>query len=160
MGMSPYFTKLRTKIGTDLLLIPGVSVLIWDSNGRLMLVGDSTSGPWGLVGGAIEPDEDPEDAARREVFEEVGAAVKITGSRGVLGGSAYRIRYDNGDEVSYVSTAYDARIDSGKPLPDCDEVHGVGWFGPGEFATLNLGSFAAATLEALGILLRGRSVRS
>jgi 8-oxo-dGTP pyrophosphatase MutT (NUDIX family) len=155
MGMSPYFSKLRMKVGTDLLLIPGVSVLIWDSDGRLLLVGDSTSGPWGLVGGAIEPDEAPEDAARREAFEEVGVAVEITGLRGVLGGPSYRMRYDNGDEVSYVSTVYDARIDSGEPLPDFDEVHEVGWFGPREIATLNLDGFAAATLEALAILLRG-----
>jgi 8-oxo-dGTP pyrophosphatase MutT (NUDIX family) len=156
MGMSPYFAKLRMKVGTDLLLIAGVSVLIWDSDGRLLLVADSTSGPWGLLGGAIEPDEAPEDAARREAFEEVGVSVEITGLRAVLGGPSYRMRYDNGDEVSYVSTVYDARIDSGDPLPDCDEVHEVGWFGLGEFATLNLDSFAVATLEDLGILLRGR----
>jgi 8-oxo-dGTP pyrophosphatase MutT (NUDIX family) len=118
-----------------------------------MLVGDSTSGPWGLVGGAIEPDEDPEDAARREAFEEVGVVVKITGLRGVLGGSAYRIRYDNGDEVSYVSTVYDARIDSGKVLPDFDEVQAVGWFDPGELVVLNLDGFAMATLEDLGVLV-------
>ena len=159
MVMSPYFAKLRMKVGTDLLLMPGVSVLIWDSDGRLLLVADSTSGLWGLVGGAIEPDEDPEDAARREAFEEVGVSVEITGLRAVLGGPSYRIRYDNGDEVSYVSTVYDARIDSREPLPDCDEVHEVRWFGPKEMATLNLDSFAAATLEALAILLLGCSTR-
>jgi len=142
------------KVGTDLLLIPGVSVLIWNSDGDLLLVGDYTSGPWGLVGGAIEPDEDPEDAARREAFEEVGIAVEITGLRGVLGGPSYRIRYDNGDEVSYVSTVYDARIESGEPQPDFDEVHEVGWFDLREIGSLNLDNLAVATLEALAILRR------
>jgi 8-oxo-dGTP pyrophosphatase MutT (NUDIX family) len=156
MGMSPYFARLRKKVGTELLLIPGVSVLIWDSDGRVLLVGESAKGPWGLIGGAIEPDEAPEDAARREAFEEVGVEVAITGLRGVLGGPLYRVRYENGDEVSYVSVVYDARIDSGEPSPDFDEVHEVGWFGLGELANLNLDSFALATLEALGSPTHGR----
>jgi 8-oxo-dGTP pyrophosphatase MutT (NUDIX family) len=154
--MSPYFTELRSKVGADLLLVPGVSVLIWNSDGRLLLVRDTTPGPWGLVGGAIEPDEVPEDAARREAFEEVGVVVEITGLRGVLGGPSYRIRYDNGDAVSYVSTVYDARIESGVPSPDYDEVQEVGWFGPDEFSTLNLDGIAAATLDGLGLLHGGR----
>jgi len=156
MGMSPYFTELRSKVGTDLLLVPGVSVLIWNSDGRLLLVRDTTPGPWGLVGGAIEPDEVPEDAARREAFEEVGVVVEITGLRGVLGGPSFRVRYDNGDDVSYVSMVYDARVDSGVPSPDYDEVQEVGWFGPDDFATLNLDGIAAATLDGLGIFHHGR----
>jgi 8-oxo-dGTP pyrophosphatase MutT (NUDIX family) len=156
MGMSPYFTELRSKVGNDLLLVPGVSVLIWSSDGRLLLVRDTAPGPWGLVGGAIEPDEVPEDAARREAFEEVGVVVEITGLRGVLGGPSFRVRYDNGDDVSYVSMVYDARIDSGIPSPDYDEVQEVGWFGPGDFSTLNLDGIAVATLDGLGILRRDR----
>lgn len=151
---------IREKVGNDLLLIPGVSVLPWDSAGRLLLVRDSSSGPWGLVGGAIEPDEVPEDAARREAFEEIGAAVEITGLRSVLGGPSYHVRYDNGDEVSYVSTVYDARIDTGQPSPDFDEVHEVGWFSPGELMTLKLDGIASATLQAIGVLPEGRKVRS
>ncbi|HEY5265825.1 MAG TPA: NUDIX domain-containing protein [Acidimicrobiales bacterium] len=151
MGMSPYFARIREKVGNDLLQIPGVSVLPWDSDGRLLLVSDSSSGPWGLVGGAIEPDEEREDAARREAFEEIGVVVEITGLRGVLGGPSYHVIYENGDEVSYVSTVYDARIGSGILVPDFDEVHELGWFDPGEMMILNLDDFASATLLALGV---------
>jgi len=155
MGMSAYFATIREKVGAELLLIPSVSVLPWDSDGRLLLVRHSPSGPWVLIGGAVEPDEAPEEAARREAFEEVGVAVEVTGLRTVLGGPSYRVTYDNGDEVSYVSTVYDVRIDSGQPLPDFDEVHEVSWFSREQLAALNLNEFASATLEAIGVLSRG-----
>jgi 8-oxo-dGTP pyrophosphatase MutT (NUDIX family) len=152
MGMSAYFSALRAKVGADLLVIPGVSVLIWSDDGFLLLARESATGPWGLIGGAVEPDEAPEDAARREAFEEVGVKIEIIGVRAVLGGSLYRIRYDNGDEVSYVSTVYDARVDNGQPTPDFDEVQEIGWFSPEEMSALQLNGFATATLKAIEVL--------
>ena len=152
VGMSEYFISLRAKVGADLLVIPGVSVLPWDPQGRLLLMRESSSGPWALVGGAVEPDEAPEDAARREALEEVGVAVEITGIRAVLGGPLYRIKYENGDEVSYVSTVYDARINNGEPTPDHDEVHELGWFSAEQLSSLELNDFASATLHAIGVL--------
>jgi 8-oxo-dGTP pyrophosphatase MutT (NUDIX family) len=152
MGMSAYFIALREKVGADLLVIPGVSVLLWDDDGRLLLTREALSGPWALIGGAVEPDEAPEDAARREAFEEVGVVIEITGLRTVLGGSRFRIHYDNGDEVSYVSTVYDALINSGQPTPDLDEVQEIGWFTPAELANLELNDFASATLGTVGFL--------
>jgi 8-oxo-dGTP pyrophosphatase MutT (NUDIX family) len=150
--MSAYFTSLRAKVGPELLVIPGVSVLIWDVDGRLLLARETLTGPWGLIGGAVEPNEAPEDAARREALEEVGVNIEITGIRAVLGGPAYLIRYENGDEVSYVSTVYDARIGSGRLAPDFDEVQEIGWFGPEEMSALTLNGFASATLRAIEVL--------
>jgi len=56
----------------------------------------------GLLGGAIEPDESPQEAAVREALEEVGVQVELTNLRAVLGGPEFRFRYKNGDEVAYV----------------------------------------------------------
>jgi 8-oxo-dGTP pyrophosphatase MutT (NUDIX family) len=150
--MSVYFASLRAKVGADLLVIPGVSVLLWDDEGRLLLARENLTGPWGLIGGAVEPDEAPDDAARREALEEVGVRIEITGIRAVLGGPTYRIRYENGDEVSYVSTVYDARIDEGQPKPDLDEVQEIGWFSQQELSGLHLNDFACATLAAVEVL--------
>lgn len=43
-----------------------------DPDGRLALVQNDWSDGWILPGGAVEPDEDPVEAARREVHEETG----------------------------------------------------------------------------------------
>ncbi len=67
MAVSPYIAHIRHRIGTDLLVVPTVAVLPRDENGRILLVRLSDSGQWATIGGTIEPDESPEDAARREV---------------------------------------------------------------------------------------------
>ena len=59
---------------------PRVSAVVAcvDGDGRVLLV-KQTAGPfagaWLLPGGAVEPDERVEDAARRELFEETGYGV-------------------------------------------------------------------------------------
>lgn len=53
--------------------IAGVSVFVGDGAGRLLLVRHSYgSGAWSLPGGGMSHDEDPLDAARREMSEELG----------------------------------------------------------------------------------------
>ena len=49
MGMSPYVRGIRERIGTDLLLLPAVSVLIWDDDGRLLLVRGADTGTWQMI---------------------------------------------------------------------------------------------------------------
>ena len=127
MGMSPYLRGIRDRIGHDLILLPAVSVFIWDDDGRLLLVRGADTGTWQMVGGAVEPDESPADTARREAAEETGLEVRLTGIRGVIGGPRYRHTYPNGDRVAFVSTIFDARVVAGEPRPDEDEVTEVAW---------------------------------
>src|ERR1700722_20104538 len=127
MGASPYILRIRERIGSDLLLLPAVSVLIWDDDGRLLLVRGSDTGTWQMVGGAVEPDESPADAARREATEETGVEVRLTGIRGVIGGPRVHPAGPTGDWVGCVSTMYDARIVAGEPRPDDDETIEVAW---------------------------------
>ena len=150
--MSPYFARIRAAIGSELLLIPGATLFPWDEERRILLIRHEIDGPWGLIGGAIEPDERPDDAARREALEEVGVRVELTALRGVFGGPDYRIRYPNGDEVSYVSTLFDAKIIAGTPTPDMDEVVEVRWFTTAELVALELNSFTRASLRDAGVM--------
>jgi 8-oxo-dGTP pyrophosphatase MutT (NUDIX family) len=52
----------------------GALVAIWHA-GRLLLVKNSYLSYWSLPGGYVRSGEDPVDAARRELLEEVGIAV-------------------------------------------------------------------------------------
>jgi 8-oxo-dGTP pyrophosphatase MutT (NUDIX family) len=160
--MSPYLRGIRQRIGNDLLLLPAVSVLIWDDDGRLLLVRGADTGTWQMIGGAVEPGESPWDAGRRETAEETGLEVSLGGIRAVIGGPRFQHTYPNGDQVAFVSTVFDARIVSGTPVPDHDEVIEVGWFDPAELAhgerdapgsadDETLPELALAILDAVGI---------
>ena len=50
----------------------GAAVVCVDGMGRVLLVRHLATGTWLLPGGALEPGESPEDAARRELREETG----------------------------------------------------------------------------------------
>jgi 8-oxo-dGTP diphosphatase len=81
-------------------------------------------GRWELPGGFVEHGEHPADAARREIVEELGVPVRLTGVLGV-----YLDQYL--DEISQVLT-FVGTID-GAPVPDPSEVSEVRWFSTDEF---------------------------
>ena len=110
MAISSYLRALRAHIGHDLVLMPSVAVMIRDAAGRLLLVRNRDDGLWQTVGGGMDPDEEPADAAVREAFEETGLLVEPTRIIGVYGGPQFRLTYPNGDVVSYVGIAFAARV--------------------------------------------------
>ena len=151
MGMSDYMRRLREKLGNDYVLVPAAGALIRGEEGRVLLV-QHVDGPWQLPGGAVDPDESPEDAVRRECREE--ASIEITPLRivGAFGGHDYRSRYANGDEVGIVAVIYEAEIVSGMPSPGDDETQDVGWFTAAELETVDLRATSRSTLAKLGIV--------
>src|ERR1700743_1000663 len=99
VAMSPFLRRLRQTVGHDLLLLRSVAVLPWDEQGRLLLVRNVETDDWQAIGGIIEPDESPRDAAVREALEEAGVELELTGLRDAIGGPQYRHTYPNGDQV-------------------------------------------------------------
>lgn len=126
MPMSEYVQSIRDRVGNDLLLLPGVTAVIRDGD-QFLLARHAHSGLWSLIGGGVEPGEEPTDAVLREVLEETGAHIEITGIVGAYGGPPLEVQYPNGDRVSYVTTAYECRILS-PATPDRDEILELGWF--------------------------------
>ncbi|MCL2769157.1 MAG: NUDIX domain-containing protein [Solirubrobacterales bacterium] len=153
MGISPHLRRLREVVGHDLLLLPSVAVLVWDDHGRLLLVRDADTGLWQTIGGAIEPDESPHHAAMREAHEEAGVSVGLGRIRGVIGGPQFRMRYPNGDLVSYVPTVFDAHVVEGTPRPDGEETIDVAWFSPSELGVAPLTEFTRALFEAVNVVV-------
>ena len=151
MPAAPHIARLRAQVGNDLLLLPSVAVLPMDDEGRVLLVRQTDFGSYGTVGGAIDEDEAPDDAARREAREEIGVEVELTGLVGAIGGPQFRLTYPNGDQCAYVSIVYGARLASGAELtPDGDEVDRVRWFRRDELDGPLIGDFARSTFAALG----------
>jgi hypothetical protein len=55
MPISGYLHHLRTKSGHDLVLTPAAAAIIFDGQGRVLLV-KHTEGGWGVVGGEASLD--------------------------------------------------------------------------------------------------------
>jgi 8-oxo-dGTP pyrophosphatase MutT (NUDIX family) len=148
MGMSDYMRALRAKLGNDYVLVPAAAAFIRDDAGRVLLV-QHVDGHWQIPGGAIDPDERPEDAVVRECREEASIEIRPTRILGAFGGPDYRSRYANGDEIGVVPILYEAEILSGTPAPGDDETQDVGWFTAEQLETLDLRETTRATLRQL-----------
>ena len=82
--------------------------------------------------------------------------MELTGIRGVVGGSQFRMTYPNGDLVSYVPTIFDARVPPGEPLPDREETIDVAWFATDQLADVALSEFTIALLGDPGVAILGQ----
>ncbi len=99
-----------------------VAVLIFQDD-RVLLIkraGDPLKGYWALPAGFVEWDEDPQQAACREVLEETGLMVEVDHLVDVFHTP------DHGGLADIV-IAYAARITGGE-LSAKDDAEAVGWF--------------------------------
>jgi 8-oxo-dGTP pyrophosphatase MutT (NUDIX family) len=151
MAISNYLRRLRERIGHELVLLPAVCVLIWDDDGQLLLMREAQTGRWQTVGGMVDPDESPSNAALREAEEETGLMVRLERLRTALGGPGYRVYYPNSDVCSYVSIVFDAVVVSGELAGD-DEVAELRWFHRDEIGELELDPLNRHLLRDVGVL--------
>ena len=121
--MADYVQHLREVVGgEELLQIPSAAVALRDDDGRVLLARHAEGNVWVLPGGAIEPAETPADAAVREMFEETGLLVRLTGLIGVFGGTDFVVTYRSGHRTSYVMSLFEAEVAGGRIRPDSTEV--------------------------------------
>ena len=104
----------------------GVGTIVVDE-GRVLLLKrkkEPEAGLWGIQGGAVEFGETIEEAAKRELAEELGVRCEIVRLLGVTD----HIVPEEG--VHWVSPVFLARIASGTPRNAEPEKHSeIGWFG-------------------------------
>lgn len=135
MPSSPYVQHLRSQVGHSLLLLPGVTAVIRRDD-RFLVARQRDTELWSLVGGGIEPGEEPVDAISREVTEELGVAPVVGQIIGAYGGPALSSIYPNGDEVSYVTVAYACEIPRGALELEAAELIEVAWHDVHEISQL------------------------
>jgi 8-oxo-dGTP pyrophosphatase MutT (NUDIX family) len=109
----------------------GVAVIIRDDEGKILLERRSDCGWWGMPGGRVEAGESVEQAAIREVLEETGLAVRITGLIGLYSEPAGRIVTFPDNVVHLVDAAVTAEIVSGI-LTRSSESEELRFFSPQE----------------------------
>jgi 8-oxo-dGTP pyrophosphatase MutT (NUDIX family) len=136
MPMSEHLQQIRNKVGHDLLVLPSAAVALHDQEGRLLLGLHAEKKLWVLPGGLIEAGELPADGAVREVWEEMGLVVELTGILGVYGGEPLVIQYANGDRTSYVNVLFSGRITSGTLSADGQEILEARYFSHAELKSI------------------------
>ena len=125
-----YLPYLRKMIGHQECLSVGVSCLILDENGRILLEKRSDSGLYCRPGGSLDLHESVTDGVKREVYEETGLVLKNISLFMILSGDKCRITYPNGDITEYVDLVFISQVNS-KSLDqmklDCESTS-VGFF--------------------------------
>lgn len=128
---------------------PCSAVLVLDADGRVLLARravEPARGRWDLPGGFCGPDETPEECARRELHEETGCTIELTGFLGHV------VDVYGADGDNTLNALYTARITSGVPAP-ADDVAELRWFDPDRLPAAGELAFAN-TAEALARLAR------
>ncbi len=130
--MAGYILDLRKIVGHRPLIQTGASVLVEDSEGRVLLQLRHDNHCWGYPGGSMEIDEELEDTARRELLEETGIVAEELELFGVFSGKALHYIYPNGDEVSNVDIVYLCKKYSGTLKCQEGEVDELRFFAANE----------------------------
>ena len=115
-------------IGHHPLWLPGVTALVVDEGGLILMVQRVDNGLWTLPSGISEPGEEMAAACAREVLEETGIVVKVEDLISIQ--TVGPITYPNHDVTSYVDHFFRCRPTGGTAVVGDDESLAVGWFDP------------------------------
>ena len=150
VGREGYIKELRDLVGTMPLFMPSVAVMVRDGD-RVVAGRHRDVGMWVIPGGALEPGELPAEAAIREVWEETGLHVRLTGIHGVYAGTDdHRVTYPNGDVVNYAATVFDAEVVAGELHPETSELAELRWVDVDTLRTMEIQPWLIAVLEHRG----------
>jgi ADP-ribose pyrophosphatase YjhB (NUDIX family) len=96
-------------------IVVAVTAAVRNAHGDLLLIERTDNGLWALPGGAQDIGESVVQAAQREVKEETGIDVEITGLSGIYSDPQHVIAYDDGEVRQEFSLCLHARPLSGEP---------------------------------------------
>ncbi|MFE3516159.1 NUDIX domain-containing protein [Streptomyces sp. NPDC059166] len=126
MATPDFIREIRATAGHQLLLLPGVTAVVFDDAGRVLLNRRADTGNWSVIGGIAEPGEEPAATAERETLEETG--VRCVAERVVLTQALKPVQYANGDRCQYVDITFRCRATGGEARVNDDESLEVAWF--------------------------------
>ncbi|HWB68734.1 MAG TPA: NUDIX domain-containing protein [Solirubrobacterales bacterium] len=130
-----YLWRLRQKVGSDLLLMPGAMIALQRPDGHVLLTKRGDTGSWCLPGGAAEVGGSFAKTAIEELAEEVGveAAAEDLIPFGCLSAAeTHTIDYPNGDVTHCFALCFLLRRWRGEPTPDTEEATAVLFTAPDE----------------------------
>ncbi|MFS8199872.1 NUDIX hydrolase [Streptomyces sp. CWNU-52B] len=126
MATPDFIHTIRASAGRQLLWLPGVTAVVLDDEGRVLLGRRVDTGEWAVTAGMPDPGEQPAACAVREVYEETG--VRCVAERVVLVQALKPNTYPNGDICQFMDITIRCRAVGGEARVNDDESLEVGWF--------------------------------
>lgn len=118
-------------------IVVAVTAAVRNAQGELLLIERTDNGLWALPGGAQDIGESVVQAARREVYEETGVDVEITGLSGIYSDPRHVIAYDDGEVRQEFSLCFHAKPVSGEPRSSSESSQ-ARWVSPDSLQDLKM----------------------
>lgn len=118
-------------------IVVAVTAFVRNEAGRLLLIRRTDNDLYAIPGGALELGETLTQTVQREVMEETGIAVKVTGLIGVYSDPDHVIEFTDGEVRQEFSICFRADP-TGGDLRTSDESKEVLWVAPTDLDALNI----------------------
>lgn len=118
-------------------IVPAVVAVVFDDQGRLLVIHRTDNDKWALPGGAQDFGESLAGTVRREVEEETGIVVEPVDIIGTYTDPGHIIAYDDGEVRQEFSISYLAKPIGGQPRTSSESSE-VKWLTPAELDALDI----------------------
>lgn len=118
-------------------VVPSVTAVVTDENEGLLLVHKTDNDLWALPGGGHDIGESIRDTVVREVKEETGIDVEVTGIVGTYTDPRHVMAYDDGEVRQQFSICFTTRLVAGQ-LQTSSETKEVRFVPPERLNELNM----------------------
>ncbi|HET6742661.1 MAG TPA: NUDIX domain-containing protein [Kribbella sp.] len=126
MPTPKFVLDLRAKIGHDLLWMTGLTGVVLNDSAEVLLVKRADNGRWSLIGGILEPGEQPAVGLVREIQEETAVEAEVVRLLSIE--SMPPTGYPNGDQVQFLDLSFSCRAVGGEARVNDDESVDVRWW--------------------------------
>lgn len=116
-------------------VVPSVVAAVEDDQGRILMIHKVDNGLWALPGGGHDVGESISDTVVREVKEETGYDVEVTGLIGTYTNPHHVMAYDDGEVRQQFSIAFGARLVGGEATTSSESKE-VRWVRPSDMPAL------------------------
>jgi 8-oxo-dGTP pyrophosphatase MutT (NUDIX family) len=118
-------------------IVVAVTAFVQDESGRLLLIRRTDNDLYAIPGGALELSETLTQTVQREVMEETGIEVQVTGLIGIYSDPDHVIEFTDGEVRQEFSICFRAQPTGGEPRTS-NESKEVLWRDPADLDALNI----------------------
>lgn len=118
-------------------LVVAVSAFVQDDENRILLIRRTDNDLYAIPGGALELGETLTQATQREVMEETGIAIEVSGLVGVFSDPEHLIEFTDGEVRQEFSICFRAETTGGQ-LQTSVESNEVLWAAPSDLKSYDI----------------------